>query len=229
MIGLVEATATPRDLVYEAWMQKDHMLELKPNDATLKRAPTGAKGGNVSFEGRDLAKQGFAGIAHRGIDIERIYPNADSATVRRNLFGEADVKDKSAATLDKLVTRFARRAFRRPVTDEQTAPYREIGRKSLAEGDSLPGGPSRRLPRHPVLTALSDLDRGSGSARRPRHRLAAQLRALGVHARRHARSNSPTKTSSSQPRRPRRSRWIAFSPIRRRSASSPASPTNGSS
>ena len=38
LIGAVEATVAPRDLVYEAWIQKDHQLELKPNDGTLKRA-----------------------------------------------------------------------------------------------------------------------------------------------------------------------------------------------
>lgn len=138
MIGLIEATSTPRDLVYEAWIQKNHRLELKPNDATLRKAPTGAKGGNVSFVGRNLAKEGFEGIAHSGIDVERIYPNADRATVRKNLFGEANLKTADAATLDKLINRFARRAFRRPVTDEQTAAYREIGRQALADGSPVP-------------------------------------------------------------------------------------------
>ncbi len=137
MIGLVEATSSPRDLVYEAWMQKDHILEMKPNDATLKRAPGGGKGGKVSFRGRNLEKDGYAGIANRGIDIERIHPNADHATVRRNLFGDADPEKASPELLDQLVTRFAQRAFRRPVSDEQTAAYREIGRQSLAEGGSL--------------------------------------------------------------------------------------------
>ncbi|MCX6853645.1 MAG: DUF1587 domain-containing protein, partial [Verrucomicrobia bacterium] len=136
MVGLVEATATPRDLVYEAWIEKDHMLELKPNDGTLKTAPTGAKGGNVSFIGRDLAKQGFAGIAHNGIDIQRIHPNADQASVSKKLFGETGPETIKPEDLGKLVTRFATRAFRRPVTNEQAAPYRQIAQKSLSEGDS---------------------------------------------------------------------------------------------
>ena len=141
LIGLIEATPTPRDLVYEAWIEKDHMLELKPNDFTLKRAPTGAKGGNVSFKGRDLEKDGFSGIANRGIDIERIYPNADRVTVQHHLFGEANVKSPTAPPaeiLDRLVERFIRRAFRRPETQEHIAPYREIGRKALADGATLP-------------------------------------------------------------------------------------------
>lgn len=135
MIGLVEATSTPRDMVFEAWIQEKHRLELKPNDATYKHPPSGAKGGNVSFKDRDLEKEGYAGIAHKGIDVERIHPNADRAAVRKNLFGEADVTTADAAVLDKLVTRFARRAFRRPVTEEQTAAYRDIARKALADGN----------------------------------------------------------------------------------------------
>ncbi len=138
MIGLIEATPEPRDLVYEAWIHKGHMLELKPNDATLRRAPTGAQGGNVSFKGRDLAGDGFSGIAHRGIEMQRIYPVADRASVHRHLFGEANLKKADPATaLDKLVARFARRAFRRPVTDAQLAPYLDMGRQALAAGGSL--------------------------------------------------------------------------------------------
>ncbi len=140
MIGLVEATATPRDLVYTAWIQEGHMLELKPNDATLRRAPGGAKGGNVNFVGRYLEKEGYQGIANRGIEIERIYPGADRMTARRRLFGEMNLKDPALspeAALKKLVARFAHRAFRRPVTEEQLAPYLDVGQQSLAAGDSL--------------------------------------------------------------------------------------------
>lgn len=141
MIGLVEAVKEPRDLVFEAWIEKGHLLELRPNDATLKNAPTGAKGGNISYKGRDLAKEGYSGIAHRGIAMERIYPNGDRAEVRRALFGEEGLerwKEDPAAAIDPLVSRFARRAFRRPLVSEQLAPHREIARASLADGADLP-------------------------------------------------------------------------------------------
>ena len=138
MIGLVEATATPRDMTFEAWIEKNHRLELRPNDGTLKNAPTGAKGGNVSFAGRNLEKQGFSGIAHRGIDIERIYPVANAEGVRKKLFGGNGLEALKAENIDKLVSRFATRAFRRPVTEAQSAPYRESAAKALAEGDSVP-------------------------------------------------------------------------------------------
>lgn len=136
MIGLVEATATPRDLTYEAWIQGGHMLEIRPNDATQRKAPTGAKGGNVSFVGRDLEKQGYQGIVFTGIDMERIHPNAGRAAVRSRLFDEVDIEKATPADLDALITRFATRAFRRPVTPAQSDPYLQIAAKSLAEGES---------------------------------------------------------------------------------------------
>ncbi|MEW6303889.1 MAG: DUF1592 domain-containing protein [Verrucomicrobiota bacterium] len=140
LIGLVEATPKPRDLVFEAWIQKNHMLELKPNDAELRRAQTGATGGNVSFKGRDLERDGFSGIAHRGIEMKRIYPNASREAVRRRLFGDVNVTESSTgatSAVEPLVAAFAQRAFRRPVTPAQAAPYQEIARKALQEGESL--------------------------------------------------------------------------------------------
>ena len=141
MIGLVEAVKEPRDLVFEAWIEKGHLLELRPNDATLKNAPTGAQGGNISYKDRDLAKQGFSGIAHRGIVMERIYPNGDLASVRRALFGDEGLekwKKVPADAINPLVARFARRAFRRPVTAGQLAPHLQIAVAELADGASLP-------------------------------------------------------------------------------------------
>jgi hypothetical protein len=137
LIGLVEATATQRDMTFEAWIEENHRLELRPNDGTHKRAPTGAKGGNVSFAGRNLEKEGYAGIAHRGIDIERIYPIANADGVRKKLFGGDGLDALKAENIDKLVNRFATRAFRRPVTEAQSAPYRQIAAQSLQEGDSV--------------------------------------------------------------------------------------------
>lgn len=134
MVGLVEATAQPRDMTYEAWIQRGHMLEMKPNDGTQKKAPTGAQGGNVSFAGRDLEKDGYQGIAITGIDMERIHPNGERHTVKRRLFGEGGVDALKDGKLDELVSRFATRAFRRPLTAEDAAPYQEIARKAQAEG-----------------------------------------------------------------------------------------------
>jgi hypothetical protein len=136
MIGLVEATSQPRDLVYEAWIYQRHRLELRPNDGTLKNPPSGANGGNVSFKGRNLAAEGYSGIAHRGIDIERIYPNANRNEVAKRLFGQGGLKAVTAEAVPKLVSRFANRAFRRPVPPEQAAPYHQIAKQALTDGAS---------------------------------------------------------------------------------------------
>jgi hypothetical protein len=129
LVGLVEATATPRDLVYEAWLEDSDELELKPNDARLKRAQTGATGGSVSFKGRDLAKDGYQGIAHTGIDVERIHPYANDEEVRRRLLGKEKIHDDQAVEEQRLlefVRAFAERAFRRPVTADDAAAYTEL-------------------------------------------------------------------------------------------------------
>ncbi|MCY2975980.1 MAG: DUF1592 domain-containing protein [Planctomycetota bacterium] len=140
MVGLVEATTTPRDIVYEAWIQEDHILELKPNDGALKRTKTGLNGGTVSYKDRDIEKEGVSGIAHQGVDIERIYPIADHTEISRNLFGDVDqqfIKADPTQALDTLVAGFASKAFRRPLDSAQLAPYREIGQKALSDGESF--------------------------------------------------------------------------------------------
>ncbi|MEM7678433.1 MAG: DUF1592 domain-containing protein, partial [Myxococcota bacterium] len=139
-IGIVEATETPRDLQYEAWIQRGHLLELKPNDRTLRGAPTQTgRPDTVAYRSRN-EEQGFSGIAHRGIRIERIHPNGDRAAVRKNLFGDADLeatRENPKSVVNQLITRFARRAFRRPVAEEHLEPYREIAQAVLAEGNTL--------------------------------------------------------------------------------------------
>ena len=140
LVGLVEATTVPRDLVYDAWIQKDHILELKPNDGELKRAKTGFNGGTVSYKDRNLEQEGYSGIAHQGIEIQRIYPTADHIGVRKSLFDDNDqesIQANPSQSLDLLVTRFANRAFRRPMDLSQLAPYLEIGQQALSDGESI--------------------------------------------------------------------------------------------
>ena len=135
-VGIVEATETPRDMQYEAWIRKGHLLELTPNDRTLRRAPTqSGRPDTAAYHKRNEA-MGFSGIAHRGIRMERIYPNADREQVIKNLFGNAkqeDWKSDPTGVLERLVTRFASRAFRRPVTSDEIVDYRQIGFDVLFE------------------------------------------------------------------------------------------------
>lgn len=140
MVGLVEATASPRDLVFDAWIRKNHRLELKPNDGTLKRTKTGVNGGTVSYSDREIEKDGISGIAHQGIEVQRIYPIADHTAVSRNLFSDKDpkfIEENPSKALEMLVKRFATRAFRRPLDPTQLEPYLAIGRQALSDGESI--------------------------------------------------------------------------------------------
>ncbi len=155
-IASIEATGKARDMSFDAWIRAGDMLELKPNDSGLKVAPSGAKGGNVSYKGRDLVKMGFQGIAVGGIKIERIYPQAKRWEMRNHLFGgltkeqlaKLNVKGEREVVLKKTIAQFARRAFRRPVSDEQLAPYVGLALSYLAE------------PGHKGLDALRAAYRG---------------------------------------------------------------------
>ncbi|MEM9157418.1 MAG: DUF1592 domain-containing protein [Verrucomicrobiota bacterium] len=138
--GIVEAIKTPRDLHYKAWIREGHRLLLKPNDRTLRRAPNQNRRPDTAQYDEPNEKNGFSGIAHRGIRVERIYPNGDRDAARKNLFGDTRLKTarkNPTAALDQLMTRFALRAFRRPSTEAQLAPYKKIAQAALAEGDSF--------------------------------------------------------------------------------------------
>ncbi len=149
-VGIVEATKQKRDLSFDAWIRDGHMLELKPNDATLKAPPSGAGGGNVSYKGRDLVKQGFSGISITGIELKRIYPNTSKWQLKGNLFPGVSKKyfdalktqEDRKALIARTIKIFANRAFRRPASEEQVAPFVELATAAMDEpgygvGDAL--------------------------------------------------------------------------------------------
>ncbi|MEM9017138.1 MAG: DUF1592 domain-containing protein, partial [Verrucomicrobiota bacterium] len=136
-VGSVEATSKPRSQSFVAWIQEGHMLEFRPNEGDDRPAPTGANGGNVSYKGRNLAKDGFAGIAFDSISIERVYPHGKLADVRESIWpGVKLQKGKPMPgapkqAIDRLTRQFASRAFRRPVTEEQIQPYLDLALSKL--------------------------------------------------------------------------------------------------
>ena len=149
-IGIVEATREKRDLEFEAWIEDDHMLEFKPSDATVKKARTGASGGNVGYKNRNITKEGHEGIEISGITMERIYPGGDQKATRQALFGSSswdeispwrEGKKVSREKLQETIQRFAERAFRSPVSEEQLSPYLGLaeGARSEKGGTDLDG------------------------------------------------------------------------------------------
>ena len=125
-----EATLQPRTIEFEAWLPKGHMLEIRPGDATLKRARFA--GGQIGTgEGEP---QNVPGIALSRLVMKRIHHDAGDPAIRRLLFGDLKLSGpgkknwlvKSNAPRQdarRLMVAFARRAFRQPVASEDIAPY----------------------------------------------------------------------------------------------------------
>ena len=141
-----EAVAEPREIEFEAWLPRTHMLEIRPGDTTLKQAKF--QGGQVGAgEG---GPQDVPGIAMERLRMERIHRGADDDGVRRLLGGdlawERDGKSGRLRPVSRdprvdaaaLVKAFTRRAFRRPVSDAEAAPFVAFATAVLDGGRDLP-------------------------------------------------------------------------------------------
>ena len=140
-----EATAEPKDIHFDAWLPEDHMLEIRPGDATLKKGKfAGGQVGTGEGEPQDVP-----GLAFHEITMEQIHKGPDNAGLRKLLFGNLKVTpwrkkqpgkvetQNPEADLKRLLTTFARRAFRRPVADEELQSYVGMASTALAEGQDF--------------------------------------------------------------------------------------------
>ncbi len=143
--GAFEAKDKSQEWTFEAWLPKGEMFEVRPGDTTLKMARF--QGGQVGAgEG---GPQNVPGVAIEWIEFERLHRGPDNAVLRQQLFGKLKInthKDWRQAIAEsdvpkeevrKLVTQFAGRAFRRPVTAAQAAPYVQMAIDALDQGESL--------------------------------------------------------------------------------------------
>ncbi len=141
-IGSFEATDDPQELTYEAWIPKGHRLEIRPGDTTLKMGRF--NGGQVGAgEG---TPQNLPGVALHQMNMQRIHPGGDLQTVRKRLFGDLKVNIDPKSKQIKLVADdplretakqlrvFARRAFRRPVSEQALQPYLQMLQRQISEG-----------------------------------------------------------------------------------------------
>ena len=140
-IGGFEATSVARQRVFEAWIPKGHMLEIRPADATIKRARF--RGGQVGTgEG---APQNVPGLAMHSIVMQRIHPGGTAEATQQHLFGNLGIdvrrgeislnEETGLRDMELQVRQFATRAFRRPVTDTQIQPFIEMVRTGMADGE----------------------------------------------------------------------------------------------
>ena len=149
-VGAFEATSEPKTVTYETWLPKGEMLEIRPGDTTLKMARF--QGGQVGTgEG---GPQNVPGVAIHSITMERIHKGPANEEIRARLFCDLEVRtNKGKAELiaedpkeasASLMLQFANRAFRRPVSSEEVAPYVAMVDESIEQGtpllDAIRGG-----------------------------------------------------------------------------------------
>ena len=152
-IGSFEAANETREHTFEAWIQAGHILRFYPADRSLKRTPLNQK------KGVDPTSTDTPGIAIKSVKIERINRGLDAAALKERLFAGLKIEKAAAsqtasrkaapvatATLTsvnpkediaRLVRTFASRAFRRPITAAEAAPYVALAHKQLENGASL--------------------------------------------------------------------------------------------
>lgn len=137
-----EAQPESREIEFDAWLPRRHMLEIRPGDATLKQAKFA--GGQIGAgEGEP---QQVPGIAIERLVMERIHRGPDDQGVRRLVLGDVPLEPETGsggwrpmpsapeADLERLVVDLARRAFRRPLEADEAAAAVALARASLAAG-----------------------------------------------------------------------------------------------
>lgn len=122
-IGSFEAREKPEEHEFVAWIQKDHLLEIRPMDQALRRIP-----GNT-ITGGTAPDLGAPGVAVEYLEVERIHKGPPSNKLKQRLFGSLTYRDGELISenpprdLNRLITRFAEQAFRRPVSANELEPY----------------------------------------------------------------------------------------------------------
>ena len=141
---------SPTTVTVEAWLPEDHMFEVRPEDARLKQGKS--PGGQVGAG--EMQPQDVPGLAIHHAVLERFHRGPDDDGVRALLFGDLElthgepqrdgtwrdvalVSDDPHADLARLMTRFAARAFRRPVDGAEVRPYVDFAGGLLDDGAPL--------------------------------------------------------------------------------------------
>jgi mono/diheme cytochrome c family protein len=139
-IGAMELTRQPREHVFDAWLDRGHLLEIRPHDATLPQVA-----GNRLFDykpGQGEA-EGLPGARIMALSMERIFPGGTVEQTQQALFGEYGAEpDDPETALEALMLSFAERAFRRPVQPAEISGYVGLAKRDLNLGfpTALRGG-----------------------------------------------------------------------------------------
>ncbi len=139
-IGSFEARDEPETFEYEAWIEEDHMIEIRPNDRTLPRIPGRAITGGTA---PDLKAPG---VAFEFLEVTPIYRGPNPRQLRKRLFDDLTIKkgelvsQNPESDIERLLSRFAERAFRRPVLQEDLQPYLDFALSAYQDEKSINDG-----------------------------------------------------------------------------------------
>jgi len=130
-----EAGEQPRTIEFTTWLPKGHMLEVRPQDATIKRARfAGGQVGAGEGEPQDVP-----GVAINQLEMRQVY-RFSVEELRQRLFGDLKyekakrtdllkpVVTKPLVKIEGLLSAFACQAFRHPVSPEELTGYVELAR-----------------------------------------------------------------------------------------------------
>ncbi len=136
--GSFEAHNEPKVVSMDIWLPFSHLIEIRPNDRTLKQARfEGGQAANGEGDAQDLP-----GIGIDWLSLERIHTGPTQDDIRKRIFSGVDFKtvtgkdfrgrsiEKTAMTSEKpkeairrIIAKFADSAFRRKVSTQEVQPY----------------------------------------------------------------------------------------------------------
>ncbi len=139
-IGSFEARDEPEEHEFEAWIQEDHMLEIRPADRTLPQLYW------RKIPDRTAPEEQGPGVAIEYLEVTPIYKGLNPTELRERLFGSLAYRegDLVSATpereLKKRISAFAERAYRRPVQESEIETYLAFANQVYRDEESLMEG-----------------------------------------------------------------------------------------
>ena len=136
-IGSFEARDEPEEHEFEAWIQEDHMLEVRPADRTLRRIS------GRTITGGTAPDEQAPGVAIEYLEITPIYKGLKPDEIRERLFGSLAFRKGDLLSsnpereLKQLISAFAERAYRRPVKESEIGTYLAFAEQVYRDEQSL--------------------------------------------------------------------------------------------
>jgi mono/diheme cytochrome c family protein len=116
----------------QQWVEVEARLNKRE---TIKVLPTSLP--KVNLNVADFPHYPGIGLAVGTIECEGPLPQSHPTESYQRVYGDADPKTAGLADAEKILRALLPRAFRRPTTDADLAPFVKIVEQSLAEGDTF--------------------------------------------------------------------------------------------